>query len=177
MKELVFAGFGGQGVLTCGLILSDIAMAGGLNVTWSPSYGAAMRGGTANCTVKYGEGYIYNPQQEEPDLVMAMNDASFEMFAPMIAPGGICVVSDLVTCDTGIRDDITVVRVPCVAIADSLGDPKAANVVMTGAVVKLLGDFTKEDALAALRSMFAKKGKAASAEANDKAFCAGHEAV
>ena len=61
MKEIVFAGSGGQGVLTAGLIISDIAAKEGLNVTWVPSYGSAMRGGTANCTVKYCENTIYNP--------------------------------------------------------------------------------------------------------------------
>ena len=61
MKEVVCAGFGGQGVLTTGLILSDIAIHNGQNTTWMPSYGSAMRGGTANCTVKYGKDTIYNP--------------------------------------------------------------------------------------------------------------------
>lgn len=177
MKELIFAGFGGQGVLTCGLIMSDIAVSKGMNVTWSPSYGAAMRGGTANCTVKYGEDYIYNPQQEEPDLVLAMNDASFNMFVSQIVPGGICVVSDIVTCDTNIRDDISIIKVPCIEIADSLNNPKAANVVMTGAIVKIMNDFTKEEALAALYDMFAKKGKEKFAAANEKAFIAGYEAI
>lgn len=177
MKELIFAGFGGQGVLTCGLIMSDIAVSKGMNVTWSPSYGAAMRGGTANCTVKYGEEYIYNPQQEEPDLVLAMNDASFNMFMPKIAPGGICVISDIVSCDTNIRDDVKVIMVPCIEIADKLNNPKAANVVMTGAIVKIMNDFTKEEALGALYNMFAKKGKAKFAEANEKAFTAGYNAV
>ena len=72
MKEIVFAGSGGQGVLTAGLIISDIAATEGINVTWVPSYGSAMRGGTANCTVKYCENTIYNPSQEQPDLLLAM---------------------------------------------------------------------------------------------------------
>ena len=69
MRELVFAGFGGQGVLTAGLIVSQIALFKGVNATWMPAYGAAQRGGTANCTVKYGEEKIYNPGQQRPDLV------------------------------------------------------------------------------------------------------------
>ena len=72
MKEIIFAGSGGQGVLTSGLIISDIAASEGIHVTWVPSYGSAMRGGTANCTVKYSnDGYIYNPSPETPDLLLA----------------------------------------------------------------------------------------------------------
>lgn len=74
MKEIIFAGSGGQGVLTSGLIISDIAASEGIHVTWVPSYDSAMRGGTANCTVKYSnDGYIYNPSPETPDLLLAMN--------------------------------------------------------------------------------------------------------
>ena len=69
MRELVFAGFGGQGVLTAGLIISQIALYKGVNATWMPAYGAAQRGGTANCTVHYGEEKITNPGQQKPDLV------------------------------------------------------------------------------------------------------------
>ena len=100
MKEVVCAGFGGQGVLTTGLILSDIAIHSGKNTTWMPSYGSAMRGGTANCTVKYGDDIIYNPSQERPDLLLAMNVASFNMFIKIVAPGGIVLISDMVDCDT-----------------------------------------------------------------------------
>ena len=96
MKEIVFAGSGGQGVLTAGLIISDIAAKEGLNVTWVPSYGSAMRGGTANCTVKYCENTIYNPSQEEPDVLLAMNNPSFKKFLPLVTPGGIVVIGDLV---------------------------------------------------------------------------------
>ena len=80
MREVLFAGFGGQGVLTAGLILSQIALYAGNNATWMPSYGAAMRGGTANCTVHYGGGPVYNPGQQKPDLLLAMNTPSFKKF-------------------------------------------------------------------------------------------------
>lgn len=177
MKEIVCAGSGGQGVLTCGLILSDIAVSKGQNVTWCPSYGSAMRGGTANCTVKYGEDIVYNPQQEEPDVLVVMNNPSFEMFIKMVAPNGIAVVGDMVTCDTDVRQDVQVVRVPCSAIAEELGNPRGANIVMTGAVIKAMGDFNSEEAVAAMNNMFAKKGKSKFEEANRKAFEAGFAAI
>lgn len=177
MKEIVFAGFGGQGVLTSGLILSDIAVSRGANATWMPSYGSAMRGGTANCTVKYGMETIYNPAQEEPDLLLAMNEPSFEMFIGMVAPGGAVLISDMVNCPVDVRNDVRIVKVPCFAISQELENPKGANIVMTGAIVRLMGDFTKEEALAAMESMFAKKGKEKYAKANAKAFEAGYAAV
>jgi len=107
MKEVLFAGLGGQGVLTAGLVISQIAVSKDMNATWIPQYGAAMRGGTANCTVKFGEGMIYNPSQEEPDILLAMNNPSFQKFVGLVAPGGTVVIdSSLVTCDTNVRDDI-----------------------------------------------------------------------
>ena len=162
MKEVVCAGFGGQGVLTTGLILSDIAIHNGQNTTWMPSYGSAMRGGTANCTVKYGKDTIYNPSQERPDLLLA---------------GGIVLISDMVDCDTNVRDDVKVVRVPCIQMANDLKHAKGANIVMTGAIVKLMGDFTKEEALEGMNRMFEKKGKAKFAPMNTAAFEAGYDAV
>lgn len=178
MREIVFAGSGGQGVLTCGLIISDIAATAGLNVTWVPSYGSAMRGGTANCTVKYcAENYIYNPSQEQPDVLLAMNEPSLHMFLPIVAPGGIVLTGDTVTIPEGARQDVTYVHVNCTEIATALGNPKGANVVMTGAIVRLMGDFTSEAAIKAMNHMFEKKGKAKLNEANARAFDAGYSAV
>lgn len=177
MKEIVFAGSGGQGVLTAGLIVSDIAATDGINVTWVPSYGSAMRGGTANCTVKYCENTIYNPSQEQPDVLLAMNDPSLEKFLPLVAPNGIVVIGDLVVIPEGARDDVTYVRVNATEIAANLNNPKGANIVMTGAIVKIMGDFTKDAAVAAMNHMFEKKGKSKFNEANAKAFDAGYDAV
>lgn len=177
MKEIVCAGFGGQGVLTAGLILSDIAIHSGQNTTWMPSYGSAMRGGTANCTVKYGKDIIYNPAQEAPDLLLAMNVASFQAFVKIVASGGIVLVGDMVDCDTNVREDIKIVRVPCKEMADSINHAKGANIVMTGAMVKLMGDFTMEEGLEGMNRMFEKKGKGKFTSLNTEAFKAGYNAV
>lgn len=177
MKELVFAGFGGQGVLTCGLIISDIAVENGENATWSPSYGSAMRGGTANCTVKYGHDYIYNPTQEEPDFLLAMNQASFEMFLPMVAEGAIVLISEMVDESECTRTDVKIVKVPCYKIADELENPRGTNIVMTGASVKLLGDHSLEQGKAAMDRMFSGKGKSKFTDINNAAFEAGFMAV
>ena len=177
MKEIVFAGSGGQGVLTCGLIFSDIAASKGLHVTWTPSYGSAMRGGTANCTVKYGEDDIYNPSQEEPHLLLAMNEPSFVKFLPMVAPGGTVVVSDAYAVPENARGDVKIVVVPCFELAAQLNNPKGANIIMTGAITKLMGEFTAQEAVDAMNRMFEKKGKGKFAESNSAAFTAGFNAI
>lgn len=178
MREIVFAGFGGQGVLTAGLIVSQIALFGGNNATWMPAYGAAMRGGTANCTVKYGKEKIYNVGQQKPDLVLAMNTPSFKKFVSLVKPGGIILVnSDMMTEPTNVRDDITVVEVPCNQLADKVQNPKGANIIMIGAITKLLGDFTHDDARDGMNDMFRKKGKAKFESKNVAAFEEGFNAV
>lgn len=178
MKEIVFAGSGGQGVLTSGLIVSDIAASLGMNVTWVPSYGSAMRGGTANCTVKYSaDDYIFNPSQEQPNFLLAMNEPSFVKFLPIVAPGGTVLLGDTVEIPEGSRQDVTYIKVNCTELATALGNPRGANIVMTGAIVKLMGDFTHDDAVKAMNHMFEKKGKGKFNEANAKAFDAGYNAV
>ncbi len=178
MKEIVFSGFGGQGVLTSGLIVSDIAASKDLKVTWMPSYGSAMRGGTANCTVKYGESKIYNPSLEEPDLLLAMNNPSFKAFINRVKPGGVVLInSELVTCKTDDREDVHIISIPCNQIANNLDHPKGANIVMTGAIVKLMNDFDKNEAISAMTKMFAKKGKNRFQEKNQLAFEAGFNFV
>ncbi len=171
MKEIVFAGFGGQGVLTSGLIISDIAVKKGLNATWIPSYGSAMRGGTANCTVKFGSDTIYNPSQEEPNILLAMNTPSFNKFVGMVAQGGTVIVnSDMVTYDKAKRPDLTYIEVPCSTMAKEINHSKGANIIMTGVIVKLLGEFTDQEAIQGMNDMFERKGKGRFAEANTQAI-------
>lgn len=178
MRELVFAGFGGQGVLTAGLIVSQIALYKGVNATWMPAYGAAQRGGTANCTVKYGDEKIYNVGQQKPDLVLAMNTPSFKKFVGMVKPGGtILVNADMMTEDTNVRDDINIVLVHCNKLADEVKNPKGANIVMIGAITKLLGDFTHDEGRDGMNDMFRKKGKSKFEALNTAAFEAGYNAV
>ena len=176
-KEIIISGFGGQGGLAIGKNLAEAGMAEGLFVTWAPSYGPEMRGGTANCTVKYCENTIYNPSQEEPDVLLAMNNPSFKKFLPLVTPGGIVVIGDLVDIPEDARKDVIYVRVPATEISTDQGNPKSANIVMTGAIVKLMGDFSKEAAITAMNHMFEKKGKSQFREANEKAFDAGYDAV
>ncbi len=176
MKEIVFAGFGGQGVLTSGLIISHIAVDKGMNATWIPSYGSAMRGGTANCTVKFGKETIFNPSQEEPDILLAMNTPSFNKFYEIIKPGGIAIInSDTVSTEANDRDDITIIKLPCNSLANEIKHNKGANIIMTGAIIKLLGDFTDQEAIDGMINMFEEKGKSKYHEINKKAMNIGLE--
>jgi 2-oxoglutarate ferredoxin oxidoreductase subunit gamma len=178
MKEIVFAGAGGQGVLTVGLVISQIAVFKGMNATWIPSYGSAMRGGTANCTVKFGEGTIYNPSQEEPEVLLAMNVPSFQKFISLVAPGGTVVVdSDLVTCDLNVRDDVKVISVPASRLAKEINHRQGANIIMAGVILKETGDFTEEEGIKGMNDMFKKKGKEKFEEINTKAFKIGYNYI
>jgi 2-oxoglutarate ferredoxin oxidoreductase subunit gamma len=171
MKEIVFAGFGGQGVLTSGLIVSEIAVSNGMNATWIPSYGSAMRGGTANCTVKFGKGRIFNPAQEKPDVLLAMNTPSFNKFIDTVAPNGTVIVnSDMVEYDPKVREDVTYVDVPCQTLAKEINHPKGPNIIMTGVILKSIGEFTDQQAIDGMNSMFDKKGKGKFKEMNTKAL-------
>ena len=116
---------------------------------------------------------IYNPGQQRPDLVLAMNTPSFKKFVTMVKPGG----TILVNADTNVRDDIKVVSVHCNQIADEVGHPKGANIVMIGAITKLLGDFTHDEGRDGMNDMFRKKGKSKFEAKNSAAFEAGYNAV
>ena len=178
MREIVFAGFGGQGVLTAGLIISQIALYSGNNATWMPAYGAAMRGGTANCTVHYGEGKVSNPGQQKPDLLLAMNMPSFKKFAGLVRPGGIILYnSDMISEVPPVKEGVRVVGVPCNTLADEVQNPKGANIAMVGAICKLLGDFEYQTGIDGMNDMFRKKGKNKFEAKNVEAFNAGYNYV
>ncbi|MCK9239298.1 2-oxoacid:acceptor oxidoreductase family protein [Desulfocurvus sp.] len=178
MREILFAGLGGQGVLTCGLIVAEVALFNGRTATWSPSYGSAMRGGAANCTVKYSREMVYNPSLDEPDLLLAMSESALALHGHLVKKGGIVLVnSDLVGGEGFGRTDVSVHRVPCSSLAQRIGQPKGANVIMTAAIIKLLGDFGFEDGMRGMNDMFRKKGKERFEKGNSAAFEAGYSAV
>jgi 2-oxoglutarate ferredoxin oxidoreductase subunit gamma len=134
-SEIMFAGFGGQGILLSGKVLAHAAMEEGYEVAWIPSYGPEMRGGTAYCTVVISDRPIGSPIIKNPLHLVAMNGPSLEKFAPTVKPGGIVFVnSSLIAFGTN-RDDVDELRVAAVDIAKSLGSVKAANIVALAAFV------------------------------------------
>ncbi len=144
--KTIFAGFGGQGVLSMGLNLAEAAMLEGKNVTYLPSYGAEVRGGTANCTVAISDEEIASPVASSPEFIVAMNQPSLIRFQNHIQSGGLLLInSSLVETELS-RSDIDIVTVPANSIAEELKSPKSANMVMLGA-------FTKKSNLVSLSSV------------------------
>ncbi|MGD8835137.1 MAG: 2-oxoacid:acceptor oxidoreductase family protein [Desulfobacteraceae bacterium] len=134
-SEVMFAGFGGQGILLSGKVLAHAAMEEGFEVAWVPSYGPEMRGGTAYCTVVISDRPIGSPIIKNPMHLIAMNLPSLEKFAPIVKPAGVIIVnSSLIPIEAG-RDDCDVLKVATVEIAKKLGNAKAANIVALSAFV------------------------------------------
>ncbi len=133
--EILVAGFGGQGVLFAGQLLSYAAMDEGKEVTWIPSYGPEMRGGTANCTVIISNEEIGSPLVKFPQALIAMNLPSLDKYAPTVRAGGVLVVNASMAPQAVDRRDITVVNVPASEIAESLGDKRMTNMVLLGALL------------------------------------------
>ena len=134
--KTIFSGFGGQGVLSMGYTLANAAMLQGKYVTYLPSYGAEVRGGTANCTVAIGDEEIASPVASEPDFVVSMNQPSFLKFQSILESGGLILVNSSMINVAAARGDIEVVEVPTSELAEKLGNIKAANMVMLGAFIK-----------------------------------------
>ena len=134
-KEIIISGFGGQGGLAIGKNLAEAGMAEGLNVTWSPSYGPEMRGGTANCSVVLSDKPVGSPVFAHPTELIALNEPSLEKFEAGVVSGGqVFINSDVVT-DKVSRPDLTAYYIPCNTIADEVGNAKVSNMVMLGAYV------------------------------------------
>ncbi|MGQ9502611.1 MAG: 2-oxoacid:acceptor oxidoreductase family protein [Anaerolineae bacterium] len=138
-RSVIIAGFGGQGVLFAGLLLAYAAMDEGLYVTWYPSYGPEMRGGTASATVVIGDEEVGSPVVLHPDAVIALNTPSFRKYEPMVKPGGVLVYNSSLTSEVIERTDIHYVAVPANAIASEIGDVRVANAVMVGAFAVVTG--------------------------------------
>jgi 2-oxoglutarate ferredoxin oxidoreductase subunit gamma len=133
--SIIIAGFGGQGVLFAGQLLAYGAMDDGRFVTWIPSYGPEMRGGTANCTVVIGDGPIGSPIVTNPDIALVLNQPSFEKYEPLVKPGGLLVVNESLVTAVSERDDIDVIYVPGNKLAEQAGSVKMLNVVLLGALL------------------------------------------
>jgi 2-oxoglutarate ferredoxin oxidoreductase subunit gamma len=156
--SVVFAGFGGQGLLFTGQALARAAIKDGLEVFWIPSYGPEMRGGTASCTVIVGGEPIGSPVVDQFDAAVVMNLPSLRKFGPLVAPGGLLIVnSSLLGDHGGGRADIDEMRLPCTELAARGGDDKLVSVVALGALVGRLGWVTPDSIRAALREMAGRK--------------------
>lgn len=144
-KEIIIAGFGGQGVLFSGQVITYAAMDTGKQVTWIPSYGPEMRGGTANCTVVIADDEIGSPLVKHPPLAIALNLPSFDKYEELLAPSGTLIVNQSMVDRGAKRTDINVILVPCNEIAEEIGDKKLLNMVAVGALLTALPELTLKD--------------------------------
>ncbi len=157
IKRTLFAGFGGQGVLLMGYVLSYGAMHRGLNVTYFPSYGAEMRGGTANCTVTVSDKKIASPVASNPDILVAMNYPSLEKFESAVAKSGLIFLNTTLIKEEVARNDLEVIKVPTLELAKEAGSDRAINMVMIGAVCAKSGLLSLEETVKGMEE--ALKGK------------------
>ncbi|MDD4432007.1 MAG: 2-oxoacid:acceptor oxidoreductase family protein [Clostridia bacterium] len=170
-SKIICAGFGGQGILSLGKFMVYAGMEQNLEVTWLPSYGPEMRGGTANCSVVLSDKPVASPLITKPNILIVMNTPSLDKFESKVEKGGLILVnSDLIERKIS-RDDVTVKYISANTIALELGSARSANIVMFGAYVKYGGVVSKDTALDALMHQFeGKKG----ADSIKKAFEAGY---
>jgi len=173
MLEIISAGFGGQGVLTAGLILAKVSMDNGKNVTWIPSYGSEMRGGTANCNVKIDDNEIASPFVKKIDVLIAMNGPSIDKFEGSMKEGGTIIVNSSMIKDRRFREDLNIVEVPANDIARDLDNPRGANIAILGGLVKVTNVLEKNVFADGIDKFFADKGKVN--EANRLCFEKGYE--
>lgn len=158
-SEVMFAGFGGQGILLSAKILAHAAMEEGREVAWIPSYGPEMRGGTAYCTVVVSDRPIGSPIIRNPMHLVAMNRPSLEKFAPVVKPDGVILINkSLISIGAG-RDDIDELRVPVNEIAIELGSVRSANIVALSAFVARSQIVDIEGLRECIKTEFAKKAK------------------
>jgi len=135
-QSTIFGGFGGQGLLFAGHVLAQAAVIEGKDVSWMPSYGPEMRGGTASCTVIVSDRPIGSPIVDAADAVVALNPPSMAKFEDLIVPGGLLVVNASLIEAEPRRTDIDVVAVPCSALARAAGDDRLVSVVALGGLIE-----------------------------------------
>jgi len=173
-ERMIFAGAGGQGLMTLGKVLAQAAMEAGLEVTWYPSYGAEVRGGTAHCHVVVADGEIYSPLVERASVLVIMNEPSLKRFGARLADDGLLVLNTSLA-EKPASSNGTVIAVKATDVANELRDIRVANMVMLGAlngVRRIVADEYVEKALASFL-----RGRKALMDLNLEAYARGCECV
>ena len=156
-RNFLFSGFGGQGILFAGKFLAYKGLTEDKNVSWLPSYGPEMRGGTASCSVIVSDEAVGSPIVSNPDVLVAMNLPSLDKFEPDVAKGGI-VFADSTLIERKVnRDDITAYYVPATRLAGENGIPTLANMILMGKILKVLGEYDEENLKATLTKVIPPK--------------------
>ncbi|MGI5849533.1 MAG: 2-oxoacid:acceptor oxidoreductase family protein [Christensenellales bacterium] len=175
-NELIIAGFGGQGALLIGQLITYAGMIEERNVSWLPSYGPEMRGGTANCCVIVSDDPVGSPIVTEADGVIVLNKPSLDKFEGVLKPGGKLFINSSFIDKKATRNDIDAYYIPANDVAIDVGNLKVANIVMLGAYIAATGVVAKESIIKAFEQVLGK-GKAHLIPINEQAFDAGAKLV
>jgi 2-oxoglutarate ferredoxin oxidoreductase subunit gamma len=158
-EDILIAGFGGQGVMLAGKLLAYASMTEGKNVTWLPSYGPEMRGGTANCMVVISTHRIASPYVTKPSSLIVMNNPSLYAFECLVKPGGLILLNSSMINRELTRKDLTVYKIPATETADKLGDIRVANMVILGAFIRVRPIVRIDSVLGALEKVLTVRHK------------------
>lgn len=156
-KQFLFSGFGGQGILFAGKFLAYKGLIEDKQVSWLPSYGPEMRGGTASCSVIVSDEPVGSPIVSNPDMLIAMNLPSLDRYENAVVPGGVIFADSTLIERKVNRDDVTVYYIPATRLASENGTPTLANMIIIGKVLKVLGDFEEDAVRAALGKVISAK--------------------
>jgi 2-oxoglutarate ferredoxin oxidoreductase subunit gamma len=173
IHKAILAGFGGQGILMMGVTLANAAMREDKQVTYLPTYGAEVRGGTANCTVSVGDEEIASPIASNPDYLVVMNAPSLHKFQSILRKGGRCLVNTSLVHEKSIRQDVKVYEIAASEMAEELGDLRAANMIVLGSFLKISGMVKPETVLEIVEETFRRKSPEVM-ERNKEALWAGY---
>jgi 2-oxoglutarate ferredoxin oxidoreductase subunit gamma len=172
MKNLLLAGFGGQGILFAGKQLALAGMAANKEISWLPSYGPEMRGGTANCSITLSDTPIGSPIVDKPDVLIAMNLPSLDKYESTVAPGGTIYVDSTLISRKVARTDVTVHYIPATQMAKDAQIPSLANMIILGHLLRHHPEISEEGLDAVVAGLVPPK-KAALVELNKKALAMG----
>lgn len=172
--QIVIAGFGGQGLLFAGKVLAYAALTEQRELSWLPSYGPEMRGGTANCNVIISDSPVGSPIVQNANVLMVMNTPSLDKYEKSVAPGGKIFVDSTLISRKVEREDVEVFYIPATKMASDMGMPTLANMILLGAIVKATGCITDAGMLAGLNKIIPAK-KANLLDANLKCIQAGKD--
>ncbi len=136
VHEIVLAGFGGQGILSAGRLIAQAGMLDGKQVSWLPSYGPEMRGGTANCSVVVSDTPVDSPVLNSCNELIVMNKPSLDKFEDMVEEGGIIVIDSSIVDRDVKRDDVKSFLIPAINIASDMGNVAFANIILLGKLIK-----------------------------------------
>lgn len=171
-QGVIMSGFGGQGIISTGVLLAYSGMVDGKHVTFFPAYGAEMRGGTANCSVVVSTQEVASPVVSTPDSIIVMNEPSLLKFEPALKPQGLLLINSSLVSSKPKRNDIEIVTIDANKIAEEIGTVKCANMVMLGALINHTKAVAMESVVKTLIKVF-PRAKKEMLQINERALCQG----